>query len=559
MDKKRIAIIGGGTVSWIGSHLALTAPAYGSAARQINELCRDVCPEMETDLFLTKMAGGISLETNQDISEVVDNIVADDVTKIVFFTAAMVDFDGDIDCPIFTPGKYGSRLTSSAEKPYILKLKVAEKIIKKVRETRKDIFLVGFKQTCGLTEDEQYLAGLDLCKRTSCNLVLANDVKTRLNMVVSPEEARYHVTENRSEALRGLVTMAKHRSHLTFTRSTVVAGEPVSWDSDLVPESLRQVVDHCIEQNAYKPFNGVTTGHFAAKLDDKTFLTSQRRTNFNDLSKIGLVKIRTDGPDSVVAYGSKPSVGGQSQRIVFNDHPDVDCILHFHCPLRDLNDPDIPQVSQYEVECGSIQCGTQTSKGLKKIGNLLVVYLKEHGPNIVFNRDIDPQEVISFINKHFDLAQKTGGFVSINNQETNSNWTPFRRVDITAQKAAYHQTVEGKSDAPAETWENNRYQVLVRRNSGIGGMPDVIHLSIRSLDRSADHDWRHLQRIKNEILGPEIEAVELYPAESRLVDTSNQYHLWAFDIEPGKTCFPFGYSGEQFVFYEQFKDGLTVL
>jgi hypothetical protein len=45
------------------------------------------------------------------------------------------------------------------------------------------------------------------------------------------------------------------------------------------------------------------------------------------------------------------------------------------------------------------------------------------------------------------------------------------------------------------------------------------------------HDWRDLQRIKNELVGPECEAVELYPAESRLVDTANQYHLWA-DADP---------------------------
>lgn len=40
------------------------------------------------------------------------------------------------------------------------------------------------------------------------------------------------------------------------------------------------------------------------------------------------------------------------------------------------------------------------------------------------------------------------------------------------------------------------------------------------------HDWRDLQAIKNELVGPEHEAIELYPAESRLVDTANQYHLW---------------------------------
>jgi hypothetical protein len=33
-----------------------------------------------------------------------------------------------------------------------------------------------------------------------------------------------------------------------------------------------------------------------------------------------------------------------------------------------------------------------------------------HGPNIVFNRNIDPQEVIDFINRNFDLYDKTGGY-----------------------------------------------------------------------------------------------------------------------------------------------------
>jgi hypothetical protein len=40
--------------------------------------------------------------------------------------------------------------------------------------------------------------------------------------------------------------------------------------------------------------------------------------------------------------------------------------------------------------------------------------------------------------------------------------------------------------------------------------------------------WRDLQRIKNELIGPECEGFELYPAESRLVDTANQYWIWIF-------------------------------
>ena len=69
-------------------------------------------------------------------------------------------------------------------------------------------------------------------------------------------------------------------------------------------------------------------------------------------------------------------------------------------------------------------------------------------------------------------------------------------------------------------------------------MGKVTWLSIKRRDKAAFHDWRELQCIKNAICGPEREACELYPAESRLVDTSNQYHLW---VLPEGMAFPFGY------------------
>jgi hypothetical protein len=53
-------------------------------------------------------------------------------------------------------------------------------------------------------------------------------------------------------------------------------------------------------------------------------------------------------------------------------------------------------------------------------------------------------------------------------------------------------------------------------------------LSIKRHDKEAFHDWRVFQRIKNAILGEEWEGVEIYPAESRLVDTCNQYHLFCW-------------------------------
>jgi len=42
------------------------------------------------------------------------------------------------------------------------------------------------------------------------------------------------------------------------------------------------------------------------------------------------------------------------------------------------------------------------------------------------------------------------------------------------------------------------------------------------------NEWRDFQRIKNELVGPEHEALQLFPSESRLVDTGNEYHLWVY-------------------------------
>ena len=86
-----------------------------------------------------------------------------------------------------------------------------------------------------------------------------------------------------------------------------------------------------------------------------------------------------------------------------------------------------------------------------------------------------------------------------------------------------------------EVWLNNRYQVNVRWFHTPWG--DMRQLSIKRIDKRAERDWRVFQRIKNEIAGPYYEAVEIYPSESRLVDTANQYHLW---VLPANRLLPFG-------------------
>ena len=405
MHTKKIHIFGGGTMSHVRAHLALCAPAYGTTMRRLNDLYKEQPHEMDVVMHPTRMADLRSgMVTNTDVARHIEMLIDDPTTQIIVFSTAMCDFEGQVGG--VKSGKQVRRLASGAGK-VDMQLTPTAKVIRRIRAERKDIFLVGFKTTTGVPPDGQFYAGLNLLKEASCNLVLANDIVTRHNMLITPEEARYHEGD-REQALLGLVEMSLLRSHLTFTRSTVVDAEPVPWASELVPSTLRTIVDYCIGQGAYKEGpTGVTVGHFACKIGPTTFLTSRRKMNFNDMEYIGLVKVETDGPDSVIAYGSKPSVGGQSQRIIFEAHSEMDCVVHFHCPLLISPYNDIPVVSQREYECGSHECGQNTAGGLKAFGPLKCVMLDKHGPNIVFNRDIDPKEVINFIKLNFDLSRKT--------------------------------------------------------------------------------------------------------------------------------------------------------
>lgn len=82
---------------------------------------------------------------------------------------------------------------------------------------------------------------------------------------------------------------------------------------------------------------------------------------------------------------------------------------------------------------------------------------------------------------------------------------------------------------------------------GFGPKVRVWHLSIKRNDRAEVMDWRDLQAIKSAICGPEAEALQLFPAESRVVDTANQYHLFALMSDNGREFprVPFGWTTGQ--------------
>lgn len=135
-------------------------------------------------------------------------------------------------------------------------------------------------------------------------------------------------------------------------------------------------------------------------------------------------------------------------------------------------------------------------------------------------------------------------------------WKPLQKAVVlppTEQLIREHMAHMGKTreevlaffaaeEKQIELWRNDIYQVEVKRHD------EIVHLNIRRVDGGPIlRDWRHFQQIKNELIGPECEAIELYPAESRLADAANKYHLYG--IADPTFRFPFG-SMERYVSYE---------
>lgn len=517
---KRIAILGGGTNCYISNHFAVSAPAYGQTAIQLAEIFRGH-PEnkMAVDLILTKMAdphNPTAPDTPEDVEAIVDKLIADPATRVIVFNVAMVDYqpeqltlvdNNDEEQNIYDFGKYNRRLSSKYD--ITVHMTAHKKIIQKIRKERKDILLVGFKTTCGATKEDLFNKALKLCKDASANIVFANDVckeriakvnqinadiantkaslygvvysdrgsleyksilettlknlKAELNLyqnngLVTPEESSYWYN-TRQEALQALAQMALDRTHLHFTRSTVVDSETIPWLvtrripakiytlgeepkikptkgprevilNPIIPETFRTVFDWVRAQGGYKQGpTGATVGHFGIKLSPNEFLTSKRKTDFNKIEEVGLVRVITNDPDNVfgykhffedsqddrvIAFGAKPSVGGQSQRSLFDTYPELDCIVHFHCPLKIESRKYFNTTSQFSYECGSKECIASNITGFQEYRvsethSIWAGHMDYHGPNIVFSKDIDPQLVINFINKHWDLSRKTDG------------------------------------------------------------------------------------------------------------------------------------------------------
>lgn len=67
---------------------------------------------------------------------------------------------------------------------------------------------------------------------------------------------------------------------------------------------------------------------------------------------------------------------------------------------------------------------------------------------------------------------------------------------------------------------NRVFAVLVRLDAS-----GVVHLGVSSLS-GIRPSWPEMQRIKDEIAGPDATAIEVYPPKAEVVDEADMFHIW---------------------------------
>lgn len=70
---------------------------------------------------------------------------------------------------------------------------------------------------------------------------------------------------------------------------------------------------------------------------------------------------------------------------------------------------------------------------------------------------------------------------------------------------------------------NETYRVYYAENG------KYTHIRIIRLDKEPIMNFMDMQEIKNDLLGAEVEAIQVFPKESNMINGSNTYHMWSWE------------------------------
>ncbi|WBU27632.1 hypothetical protein OOZ54_13260 [Rhodopseudomonas palustris] len=98
---------------------------------------------------------------------------------------------------------------------------------------------------------------------------------------------------------------------------------------------------------------------------------------------------------------------------------------------------------------------------------------------------------------------------------SSGSWGPWETIHFPIGTIGFSWT------AGFTTAHKNKVFSVLDRHLASG----VRHLAVTSLSEIRP-TWREMQRIKDELAGPEQTAVEVYPPAAEVIDAANMFHLW---------------------------------
>ena len=87
---------------------------------------------------------------------------------------------------------------------------------------------------------------------------------------------------------------------------------------------------------------------------------------------------------------------------------------------------------------------------------------------------------------------------------------------------------------PVRVWQSRDYLAVLYVDTRDGSRCLSVNRTATNRDGSwmDGITWDELQRVKNETVGPETWAVEVFPAQSEMINEANMRHLWVLDEAP---------------------------
>lgn len=106
-------------------------------------------------------------------------------------------------------------------------------------------------------------------------------------------------------------------------------------------------------------------------------------------------------------------------------------------------------------------------------------------------------------------------------------WPPWEEVSASEIREIIPVLGMGWASEVSRVWRNGVFVVLFREVRTAWG--PVVHLAVRTVGNNVV-EWAEKQRIKDELMGPERLAVEVFPPRSDLVDEADMYHVWVLPV-----------------------------